>query len=223
MTGETVRQSMTTVQDMSMRASWEFRFAVLYKLSDNSLLCEVSPLRATTTTPSGSGALRGVQPFSRKQVLACYAIDMAKTAPANALGYFSPLAASQHCLLTTYKKVGTPVATPVYLVVDGNVAYFRTYDASGKAKRLRHTSRVELQSCDSRGKTKDGETVVALATLLEGGEAQHAAALLNRRHPLALGIVVPRIHKLRGWKTQHYRLDAPCGPGRPSTSAPSPG
>ncbi|HXW78142.1 MAG TPA: PPOX class F420-dependent oxidoreductase, partial [Acidimicrobiales bacterium] len=132
---------------------------------------------------------------------------MTGTAQSNALGYFSPLAVSRHCLLTTYKKVGTPVATPVYLAVEADVAYFRTYDASGKAKRLRHTSRVELQPCDFRGKTKDGETVAAVATLLEGEEDQHAKAQLNRQHPLALGIVVPRIHKLRGWKTHHYRLD----------------
>jgi uncharacterized protein len=144
---------------------------------------------------------------------------MTQTAQGNALGYFSPLASSHHCLLTTYKKVGTPVATPVYLAVEGDVAYFRTYDASGKAKRLRNTSCVELQPCDSRGKTKGGETVPAMATLLEGDEAEHARTQLNRQHPLALGIVVPRIHKLRGWKTQHYRLDAPFGPGGPSTSA----
>jgi uncharacterized protein len=146
---------------------------------------------------------------------------MTQTAQANTIGYFSPLAVSHHCLLTTYKKVGTPVATPVYLVVEGDVAYFRTYDASGKAKRLRHTSRVELQPCDSRGRTKGGETVTAVATLLEGDEAQHASTQLNRQHPLALGIVVPRIHKLRGWKTQHYRLDAPSGPTGRSTSAMS--
>jgi len=45
--------------------------------------------------------------------------------------------------LTTFRKNGTPVATPVHVVVDGDVAYFRTWDVAGKAKRLRQTPRTD--------------------------------------------------------------------------------
>lgn len=124
-------------------------------------------------------------------------------------GYFSPLAVSKYCLLTTYKRDGTPVATPVNVVVHGDDAYFRTWNTSGKGKRLRHTPRVELQPCGPRGKPKSDTKVAAVADLLEGKASQEAAAALAHQHPLVHGLVVPRLHRLRGWTTQQYRLTAP--------------
>jgi len=124
-------------------------------------------------------------------------------------GYFSPLAISKYSLLSTYKRDGTPVATPVNVVVSGDVAYFRTWNTSGKAKRLRHTSRVELQACGPGGKPKGGAKVAAVASLLQGGASQEAATALARQHPLLHRHIVPRLHRLRGWTTQQYRLDAP--------------
>jgi hypothetical protein len=47
-------------------------------------------------------------------------------------------------LLTTYKRDGSGVGTPVNLAVEGEHAFFRTYDRSWKAKRLRRN-----QTCGS--------------------------------------------------------------------------
>jgi len=55
-------------------------------------------------------------------------------------GYFEPLSKAKYTSVTTFRRSGQPVATPVHVVTDGDVAYFRTWDVSGKAKRLRHTS-----------------------------------------------------------------------------------
>ncbi len=101
------------------------------------------------------------------------------------------------------------MATPVNVVVSGDVAYFRTWSTSGKAKRLRHTPLVELQACGPRGKPKSSPKVAAVASLLQERPAQEAARALAHQHPLVHGLVVPRLHRLRGWTTQHYRLDAP--------------
>jgi hypothetical protein len=54
-------------------------------------------------------------------------------------GYFEPLRRATYLQLTTFRRSGQPVPTPVHVVTDGAIAYFRTWDASGKAKRLRHT------------------------------------------------------------------------------------
>ena len=43
-------------------------------------------------------------------------------------------------LLTTYKRSGDPVATPVSIAFADDRAFFRTYDKAGKAKRLRNTT-----------------------------------------------------------------------------------
>ncbi len=41
-------------------------------------------------------------------------------------------------LLTTYRRDGTPVGTAVNLAVDGDRAFFRTWDTTGKMKRIRN-------------------------------------------------------------------------------------
>ena len=63
-------------------------------------------------------------------------------------------------LLTTYRRDGTPVASPVWVVaLEGGTFGFATSSASGKAKRLAHTSRVTVQASDARGRVRPGSPV----------------------------------------------------------------
>lgn len=107
--------------------------------------------------------------------------------------FFSSLASSKYCLLNTYKRDGTRIATPVNVVVDGDVAYFRTWSTSGKAKRLRYTPRVELRASGPRGKPRGDAKLSAEATLLSGDESQTAAAAIAHQHPFLHGLVVRRL------------------------------
>lgn len=67
----------------------------------------------------------------------------------------------KYVLLTTFKRSGDAVATPVWWVpLDGGTYGFYTSSGSGKAKRLGHTSRVVVQPCDVRGNVKDGSRPV---------------------------------------------------------------
>lgn len=115
------------------------------------------------------------------------------------------LADERAALLTTYRKDGRPVATAVSIVVEGGHAYFRTYDASGKAKRLRRNKHVLVAPATMTGKAK-GPALDGTAQLLDGGEAEHARELLQRKHRILHGILVPFTHRLRGYTTLHYRL-----------------
>ena len=56
----------------------------------------------------------------------------------------APLAGQTTAQLTTYRKDGTLVATPVSLVVDGDRVVFRTWSTAGKAKRIRHNPAVTI-------------------------------------------------------------------------------
>jgi PPOX class probable F420-dependent enzyme len=47
-------------------------------------------------------------------------------------------------LLTTYKRDGTPVGTAVNIVVEGDRAYFRTWDTAWKLRRIRNNPEVEF-------------------------------------------------------------------------------
>ena len=108
-------------------------------------------------------------------------------------------------LLETKRKDGTWVPTPVSLVTEGAHLYFRSYDASGKAKRLRNFPDVRVAPATLRGRAL-GEPVPGRARLLHGDEAEHARALLARRFPLLHGRLVPWMHRRKGWTTLHYEL-----------------
>ena len=65
---------------------------------------------------------------------------------------FAPLEGSTTALLTTFRRGGEAVGTPLSIVVTGGKAYFVTAGDSGKAKRLAHTDRVTLAPCTLTGK-----------------------------------------------------------------------
>jgi uncharacterized protein len=108
-------------------------------------------------------------------------------------------------LLTTYKRDGTAVATPVSLAFDGERAYFRSYDKAWKTKRLRHNPAVQAAPATLRGKPT-GPAIRARATLLDGEQARVAARALARRHRVLQAILVPAAHRLMRYRTMHYEL-----------------
>ncbi|HET9609104.1 MAG TPA: pyridoxamine 5'-phosphate oxidase family protein, partial [Acidimicrobiales bacterium] len=58
-------------------------------------------------------------------------------APSKWPAAFERFTDERNVLLTTYRRDGTPVSTPVHIAVVGDIAYVRTFDPSGKLKRLR--------------------------------------------------------------------------------------
>jgi uncharacterized protein len=82
--------------------------------------------------------------------------------------------------LTTYKRDGSAVSTPVWVVKleDGRFGFW-TSSGSGKAKRLAHTARVTIQPSDARGRVKEGTTPVeATAQLVSGPELEEIRRLV---------------------------------------------
>lgn len=108
-------------------------------------------------------------------------------------------------LLTTYKRDGTPVPTPVSIAFDGDRAFFRSYNRAWKTKRLRNNPIVEVAPATFRGKVT-GPTVHARASLLSDGDANTAAKALARRHRLLQAVLVPLAHRVMRYETMHYEL-----------------
>ena len=108
-------------------------------------------------------------------------------------------------LLTTYKRDGSPVATPVSVAFEGDRAFFRSYDKAWKSKRLRNDPRVAIAPATLRGRPT-GPTVPARATLLTDDQARIAARALARRHRLLQGVLVSLFHRVRRYRTLHYEL-----------------
>ena len=110
--------------------------------------------------------------------------------------------------VTTYKKDGTPVATPVSIAFDGDRAFFRSYDKAWKTRRLRRNPAVQAAPATLRGQPT-GSAVRARATLLDGEQARIAARALARRHRILQAILVPATHRLMRYRTMHYELVPP--------------
>ena len=108
-------------------------------------------------------------------------------------------------LLSTYKRDGTTVATPVTIAVDGDRAYVRTWDSAWKAKRMRNNPAVLVAPSTVRGRVT-GPTIGAHARLLDGDEAARAARAIARRQPILQGLLVPVAHRLMRYRTLHYEL-----------------
>lgn len=108
-------------------------------------------------------------------------------------------------LLTTFRRDGTPVGTAVHPVVEGDHIYFRTWHTTGKMKRMRNNSLVELAPSDVRGQPS-GPAIRARARMLQGEEASHAARLLGGKYPILHSWLIPLGHHLAGKKTIHIEL-----------------
>ena len=112
------------------------------------------------------------------------------------------LAKSKYLSLTTYRRDGTPVATPVWLAQHGDGLVVVTQTSSGKAKRLRNDSRVLLAPCDMRGRTT-GDVVEGIARLQDDTETAVSIDLIRRRHGL--------IARLSFWWEDRKAGDSPVG------------
>ncbi|WP_299955500.1 PPOX class F420-dependent oxidoreductase [uncultured Modestobacter sp.] len=100
------------------------------------------------------------------------------------------LPTSRYVRLTTFRRTGAAVPTPVWAAPVGDPApgpdgagalVVWTSADSGKVKRLRHTSRVTVGPCDRRGRP-EGPAVEAVAELLDPAEWPAALAALARRY-----------------------------------------
>jgi PPOX class probable F420-dependent enzyme len=128
----------------------------------------------------------------------------------------APFVRQKTVALTTYRRDGTPVTTPVNIAVEGDHAYIRTWSTTGKWKRFRHDPNVDVTPSTFFGKPT-GPGIRALARPLEGAEAEHAARLIGRKYPILQGILVPLVHRVRRQQTTHAELtpvEAVAGPVR---------
>ena len=88
---------------------------------------------------------------------------------------------SDYVLLTTYRKDGTPVGTPLWAVAENDKLFVWTVTDSWKVKRLRRNPAVTVRPCDVRGKPK-GEEVAGTGRILDAAETDHVRKLLKRKY-----------------------------------------
>ncbi|WP_377272455.1 PPOX class F420-dependent oxidoreductase [Peterkaempfera sp. SMS 1(5)a] len=93
------------------------------------------------------------------------------------------LGAGKYLLLTTYKRDGSTVPTPVWVVPDGNALGVWTTADSWKVKRIRNRADVLVAPCDLRGNRR-GDDVPGSAEILDAAGTEQYRALLARKYGL---------------------------------------
>ena len=108
---------------------------------------------------------------------------------------------AQYVALTTYRRDGTPVTTPVWAAAEGESLYLFTNANAGKVKRMRNSSRAAIAPCTATGKVT-GAQHPAEAFNLASDQMPKVWRLLVKKYGIAarLFVAYDRIRALVGMK-----------------------
>ncbi|MEU1980637.1 PPOX class F420-dependent oxidoreductase [Nocardia sp. NPDC019395] len=105
------------------------------------------------------------------------------------------LAHAKYVLLTTYKKDGSPVGTPVWVAPEGERLLVWTNATSWKVKRIRRRPEVTVQVSDNRGRPVGEEVYSGAAEILDPAGTERTRDIVARKYGI-LGTLAIRGHKL---------------------------
>jgi PPOX class probable F420-dependent enzyme len=108
---------------------------------------------------------------------------------------------AKYVSFVTYKKDGSPIAAPVWVVpFEGGYA-FTTDPGSFKIKRLRNDARATLTVCNARGKIVDGAVVhIGAAVVLDEDDAEKVSKLIRKKYVIGTKLlgIYSLVKKLKG-------------------------
>lgn len=108
---------------------------------------------------------------------------------------WNELAQQKYVLLTTYKKDGTPVGTPVWVAPDGAELVVWTNPKTWKVKRLHRNAAVTVQPCDQRGRPTGSQVSPGTARILDAAGTDRVRDLIAGKYGV-IGTVLIRGHRL---------------------------
>lgn len=90
-------------------------------------------------------------------------------------------AVARYVSLTTFRRDGTPVATPVWQITHGDTMWVWTGATTGKARRLRGNPVLTLAPCTARGQVT-GDAVPARGQVVPVSDEPEMFAALRRKY-----------------------------------------
>jgi PPOX class probable F420-dependent enzyme len=93
------------------------------------------------------------------------------------------LNAGKYLLVTTFRRDGRSVSTPVWVIRDGDSLGVWTVADSGKVKRIRNRPEVLVSACDFRGKPA-GDQIKGFAEIIGEEETSRYRSLLASKYGL---------------------------------------
>jgi uncharacterized protein len=108
------------------------------------------------------------------------------TSPAPA--FTDALPSARYLLLTTYRRDGSTVATPVWFAQDGDRLLVLTDAGSGKVRRIRRDPRVLVSTCTFGGRATSAASP-ATASILPDTDGPAIRRLIRRRYRVQAGLL----------------------------------
>jgi len=115
---------------------------------------------------------------------------------------FPDLRREQYIALTTFRKTGQAVTTPVVFAASLGTIYVGTRADAGKLKRLRRSGRVTLAPCTYSGKVTGSVSAGKARILTEPQECTAASTALAKKY----GFMLPLTRN--AWRLLHRKAKA---------------
>jgi PPOX class probable F420-dependent enzyme len=118
-----------------------------------------------------------------------------------------PLEGQKYISLTTYRRNGAKVSTPVWFVQRESRVYVWTMATSGKVKRLRNNPSVALAPCKMGGEVL-GPHVEGIATISDDDSSEELNKAFRSKYgmPFFLDRIVSRLSR---WKRAFLEIKLP--------------
>jgi uncharacterized protein len=119
----------------------------------------------------------------------------------------------RYIALTTYRRDGRAVTTPVWAVPIEGKLYVVTTKSTGKAKRVRATGRMRFAPCNMTGRRVLGEWQEGTGRVVQDeARSREALAALQRKYGWQLSLAL-LIYRLRGIYRERVVLELAPSPG----------
>lgn len=112
---------------------------------------------------------------------------------------FGAVGTANYVLLTSFRKNGTPVGTPLWAALDDGKLYVWTVTDSWKVKRIRRNPAVTVQPCTVSG-TPRGAVVNGTAQILDDTGSDRVRRLIKRKYSIQGWLIVVGSQLRRGRK-----------------------
>jgi PPOX class probable F420-dependent enzyme len=112
-------------------------------------------------------------------------------------GVLADLAAASYVALTSHRRDGTPVTTPVWVVGDGDALAIWTPRDTYKVKRIRRDPTVTVAPCTFRGQPL-GPAVAGRAEIMSDADSDRVRSLIKRKYGVTGWLTVTGSRLRRG-------------------------
>jgi len=105
---------------------------------------------------------------------------------------FTYLGREKFVSLTTFRRSGNAVSTPVWIAQDGDALVVTAAEQTGKVKRLHNDPRVQLRPCSRTGRVRDHSiTVSGTAEILTDDQSRsRLIEVIRRKYGLEFRVVM---------------------------------